>query len=624
MAEKDQAVSARDQAVSVGTEAVSAGDLIRAYPDLTAQIAAVRAGEVSASELLQDSLALADAVGEKAGVFLQRFDDSASDAARRVDRALADAGAEDALETVPLAPAPLPFAGTSLPLAPTTLPRAGKSLPLAGVPLGIKPMIAAAEAPTTAQSAVFDPSFYEGRDSVVVDRLRAAGAVVEGTTTMAEHAAGRPDPALGFPLPRNPWDLSRWPGGSSCGTAIGISLGIFAGGLGTDTSGSCRIPAAYCGITGMRPTRGSVPTGGVLNASPTLDVVGPMARSARDCRLLLEVMQGRAAGRGGEQDNSSEVAAPSKQHTANPGSEQATRRIGVPKQVVESDRIGSAVNTAFSQALVDLSASGFDIDYVDLPFLDELIAATMIIMIREMYEVHEESLPTRWTDYGRSFRRLAVMGCVISDDIYHRALGAADHLGALLDEVLQNVDALVLPTWPEPAPPYVFKGGTPQEEWNLTAAFCAVPHPSLALPMGFDDAGLPLSLQVVGPYSPDDPDRGNTVILNIGEAFQALTDHHRRFAHIDAEAVVSPVPDPDDSASGDSAPGDSAPGESAPGNSAPGNSAPDEGSPDDRDIARSAVLFDQLPEPLRRLGIPFDEADSTTLLALARLFTTMT
>lgn len=545
----DQTGTVDDQTGKTVSARGGAGDIIRAYPDLTAQVEAVASGDISAVELLQDSLALAEEVGKDAGVFLCRFDEGAMAAAEDADR----------------------WGGSS-----NAGTRPGGMLaggPLSGVPVGIKPMIAVAETATTAQSQVFDPTFHSGQDAEVVARLRAAGAVIEGTTSMAEHAAGRPDPALSFPIPRNPWDLNRWPGGSSCGTAIGISLGIFAGGLGTDTSGSCRIPAAYCGITGLRPARGTAPMDGILRASPTLDVVGPMGRSARDCRLLLDIM-------GGSDTAAGESAA--QRHRLRAGDPNTVRRVGVPSQVLESDRIASAVSTAFSRALVDLVASGVDVEYVDLPIIDDLIATTMVIMVREMFEVHRDTLCTRWGDYGRSFRRLAVLGAAVPDVVYHRALDAATPLGARLDEALSGVDALALPTWPDSAPPYVFKGGTPQEEWNLTAAFCATGHPSLALPMGFDQRGLPLSLQLVGPLDVQNPHRGNSVILDIGEAFQTKTDHHQHFAPTDPRARVNAIPDPDDG------------------------------------IADDGGAFDRLPESLKKLDIPFDAADIATLHSLSR------
>lgn len=530
------------------------GDKIRRFADLSSQISALQSGQIGPRELVEDSLALADAEGETAGVFLRRFDDSARAAA-------SDLGV--------------------------------RSLPMAGAPVGIKPMIAVAETPTTAQSRVFDESFTAGRDAEVVRRLRSAGAVIEGTTTMAEHAAGRPDPSSGMPIPRNPWDLDRWPGGSSCGTAIGISLGIFAAGLGTDTSGSCRIPAACCGITGLRPARGTVPMAGVLPASRSLDVVGPMARSARDCRLLLEIMQEADTQRGARRRISRERHTDRDVISRGPenlelltGTGANPVRIGVPRQVLDTDRISRPVSEAFDAALAVFETNGISVNLVDLPFIDELIAVTLTIMMREMYEEHRQDLVTRWNDFGRSFRRLAVMGSIIPDAAYRESLKAAAQLSGRLNESFSTVTAIALPTWPAPAPPYLFEGGMPQDEWNLTAAFSAVPHPSLALPMGFDEKGLPLSLQLVGHWASSSPDDGNTVVLELGEIFQAATDHHSRFSHVDPDARPATVPDPD-------------------GGIEPG--------------AEPGALFDRLPEPLRRLGIGYDAADVATLLSLTQL-----
>ncbi|WP_181276235.1 amidase [Brevibacterium oceani] len=455
-------------------------------PDLTEQISRIRSGETSAAELLSASFDLVDRTNDRVGAVLNRFDESAATA---VGSAEHDAG------------------------------------PLAGLPLGIKANIAVAEAVPTSQSRVFDPSFHRGRDAEVVARLRSAGGTIACTTTMVEHAAGRPDPALDFPIPRNPWDLSRWPGGSSCGTAIAVSLGIISAGLGTDTSGSCRIPAAYCGVTGLRPAAGSLPMDGIMPAAPSLDIVGPLARSARDCRLLLEVMRGQVPG-------SSRRDQPA--------------RVLVPKQVLGSPRTTSDVAAAFDEALTTMDRLGLETSTVDLAFLDELIAATLTIMVREMYEVHRDRLGPRWNDYGRSFRRLAFAGALITDDAYQAALHSAEALRALMSDVMPDGTALALPTWPSAAPPYVFRGGTPQDDWNLTAAFCATGNPALAVPMGFDSTGLPLSLQLVGSTPGEIGAAGEDTILTLGELYQEHTDHHLHLPSLDLDTPISPVPDPDD------------------------------------------------------------------------------
>lgn len=476
----------RRQRLSTAARAVSR-EVPRTTCDLTDQIARIRSGDTTAAELLHTSIGIADDVNERMGAVLSRFDIPAEAAARHC----ADRG----------------------------------DGALAGVPLGIKANIAVAEAVPTAQSRVHDPEFFHGQDADVVARLRDAGGVIACTTTMVEHAAGRPDPALDFPIPRNPWDPTRWPGGSSCGTAIAISLGIVAGGLGTDTSGSCRIPAAFCGVTGLRPAAGSMSMTGILPAAPSLDIVGPMARSVRDCRLLLEIMSGQEIG-------SSRT--------------DSQTRVLVPTQILESEQITEDARCAFDEALATMGEIGIDVATVDLPFLDDLISTTLTIMVREMYEAHRDRLATRWNDYGRSFRRLALAGALVPRADYEAAVRSAEELSGRLGEVIIEGTALALPTWPSSAPPYDFEGGTPQDEWNLTAAFCATGNPALSLPMGFDRAGMPLSLQLVGSAPDERGHSGEESILHLGEAFQEVTDYHLRVPSIEQHDQLAAIADPDE------------------------------------------------------------------------------
>ena len=186
---------------------------------LTAREAAamLRAGELSSVELttaMQDS---ADRLDERLGTYLVRFDEQALAAAGAADAAFA-AGIDHG--------------------------------PMQGIPVAIKDILAAREGPTTAQSLVLDPAWGAGKDAPIVARLRAAGAVITGKVTTMEFACGMPDPTKPFPIPRNPWDTGTWPGGSSSGTGSGIAAGMFLAGIGTDTGGSIRCPAAYCGVAG--------------------------------------------------------------------------------------------------------------------------------------------------------------------------------------------------------------------------------------------------------------------------------------------------------------------------------------------------------------------------------------
>ncbi|MDH3681112.1 MAG: amidase, partial [Acidimicrobiia bacterium] len=220
---------------------------------------ALRDGELTSVELVTRLQGAADDLDETLGTWLARFDEAALAAAAEADAELA----------------------------------AGRDRgPLHGIPLGIKDILATDEGPTTAQSLVLDPTWGDQGDGPVITRLREAGAVLMGKTTTMEFAVGRPDFSKPFPVPRCPWNTDRWAGGSSSGTANGIASGQILGGLGTDTGGSVRLPAAYNGISGHKPTFGLVPKSGCVPLGLSYDHIGPMARSAWDCAAMLNAMAG--------------------------------------------------------------------------------------------------------------------------------------------------------------------------------------------------------------------------------------------------------------------------------------------------------------------------------------------
>jgi len=224
--------------------------------------AALRSGTLTSAALTTELLARTDALDETLGTYVSRFDDSALVAAAQADADFA-AGIDRG--------------------------------PLQGIPIAVKDIIAARAGATTACSKVLDRDWGRGTDAPVVARLRAEGAVITGKTATMEFAMGAPDADGPFPIHRNPWDLDRWPGGSSAGTGTGVSAGLILGGLGSDTGGSVRIPAALCGISGLKPSYGLVPKSGVVPLGYSLDTVGPMARTARDCALILQTIAGESA-----------------------------------------------------------------------------------------------------------------------------------------------------------------------------------------------------------------------------------------------------------------------------------------------------------------------------------------
>jgi aspartyl-tRNA(Asn)/glutamyl-tRNA(Gln) amidotransferase subunit A len=227
-------------------------------PFITARelAAAIRNRRVSATEVTAAALDRIDRLNPSLNAYLAVFDEGARRAAARVDRARGTPG------------------------------------PLCGVPVSIKDLILTTDAPTTAGSRIYGAGQVADRDALLVRRLRRAGAIVLGKTNLHEVALGVTTVNEHFGPARNPWDTRRMSGGSSGGSAVALAAGLGPLSIGTDTRGSIRIPAACCGITGLKPTRGLVPLDGVLPLSPTLDHAGPMARTAGDGALLLGVLAG--------------------------------------------------------------------------------------------------------------------------------------------------------------------------------------------------------------------------------------------------------------------------------------------------------------------------------------------
>lgn len=394
--------------------------------------------------------------------------------------------------------------------------------PLAGVTVGVKDIIAVAGAPSTAQSAVHDPTWWEDRDAPVVARLRAAGATIVGKTTMAEHALSRPDPAAAFPVPRNPWDPNRWTGGSSCGSANGIPAGLFDAGVGTDSNGSIRIPAALCGVTGLKPTQGLLPAAGIRPLTRSMETAGPLARTARECALLLAVMA----------DRPYEVSRTALDDLAGV-------RVGVPGDLVKyAAALTGDTSAAFETALDELRAAGAEV--VDVPVHEgfPLVAAQLVTLLVEAFEVHGTHLRSRWADYGRPFRWNVALGGVLTAETYLRAQRVRRWGADALRARFGDVDVIATPTWPAGAPRYDDAVGLQTISW-LPSVWSAIGFPALAVPMGFDADGLPLSLQLAAAPGQD------FELAAIADVYQRRTGWHEREAPPLSGADFAPVAAPE-------------------------------------------------------------------------------
>lgn len=454
--------------------------------------AALRAGTVTSVELVRSAQAAADELDEKLGTWLDRYDTSAMARAVQADSELA-AGDDRG--------------------------------PLHGIPLGIKDIIATDEGPTTAQSLVLDPAWGDMGDGPVIARLRQAGAVMMGKTTTMEFAVGRPDFSKPFPIPRCPWDTDRWAGGSSSGTGNGVASGQILGGLGTDTGGSVRLPAAYNGISGHKPTFGLVPKSGCVPLGLSYDHIGPMARSAWDCAAMLNVM----AGADPSDRTTVDRELPDYVAALDEGIDGKTIGVITNERLVEAS--SADMMAAFGEAVGTLTSARANTQDVDVPMYEQLSTGAFLALQAEAYAWHRETLRTRWADYGRPTRLVLAQGALISggdlvqiERVRHIARAAVLDL---MDDL--GLDVLVSPTTGYPAAP--FSGAAPEAistralhtpAWNTTG------FPALSVPMGFDSDHMPLSLQIIGRPFADDR------VLAVGHAYQQQTAWHLEKAPLHA------------------------------------------------------------------------------------------
>lgn len=464
---------------------------------------ALRAGRTTSVELVQQSIERADRVDDALGSFLERFDDAALEDAAAADAALA-AGLDRG--------------------------------PLHGMPVGIKDVIASRGGPTTAQSVVLDPDWGRRHgDAPSVARLRAAGAVVLGKTTTMEFACGMPDPTKPFPVPRNPWDLRRWAGGSSSGSASGIAAGLFLGALGTDTGGSIRSPSSFCGITGLKPTYGLVPTSGTAPLGTSLDHVGPMARSAWDCAAMLQALAGPHA----SDMTTIEIEVPD-YLAALTGSIEGLR-IGVDRRnTVDRPGADSGMIDRFEEAIDVLQGAGASVVDIDIPFYDELVAVARLTLPSEVFAYHRPTLQRRWEEYGSGTRLLMAMGALIGAGDLQRIHRVREHARRAVLALFETVDLIVSPTTLAGAP---LLDGMRMEDLkaanHLAPAWNAVGLPALSVPMGMGGDTTPVGLQIVGAPLAD------ARVLQAGDAFQRITDHHLRVPTIPDRPAPPAGLDPD-------------------------------------------------------------------------------
>ena len=405
--------------------------------------------------------------------------------------------------------------------------------PLHGIPIGLKDIYKTRGIRTTAGSNVYIDHLPD-EDAETWVRLRAAGAILLGKQETHEFAIGGPDFTLPFPPARNPWNTAHYPAGSSSGSAAAVGAGLCAAAMGSDTGGSIRGPAAYCGLIGLKPTYGRVSRRGVFPLSYTLDHCGPLTRTVEDCAMLMQVL----AGHDPLDPASADIPVPDYGRALSQRLDGIT--IGVIRHWHERDAVAGfgqdsapsphylAVFDVACRALESLGAKLVDLS---LSPLVDYADANRAIMLSEAYALHERDFRERPHLFGRHMFARIGLGAFLSAADYVEAMRQRRELCLEMAKEFSRVDLIVSANATGPAPPIEAVGTfSTFERASYTAPYNITGLPALSVPIGFEN-GLPLAFQIAGrPFD-------ESGVMRAGFAFEQATDFHKQ-----RPALAGPLP----------------------------------------------------------------------------------
>lgn len=389
--------------------------------------------------------------------------------------------------------------------------------PLCGIPIAVKDLYNTKGILTTGGSKFF-ADHIPTEDAYVVEKIKKAGAHIIGKTNTHEIALGVTNNNPHYGACRNPWDATRTPGGSSGGSAVAVATGMASAALGTDTGGSIRIPASLCGIVGLKPTYGRVSLRGILPLSWNLDHAGPLAKRVEDAALMLQVMGGYDP-----EDPASFKTLPGDFSSHMRDTIQGRRvafAIGQFVQEAASPEVLDAVRKA-ADTLTELGAV---IEEINLDFLRAGALANAVMTQADAAAFHRERLKEHPDWFGADVRQRLETGAGFTSSEYALARRTQAEVRRRCDLLLEDYDALILPTTPIPAP--VLEGEDAVERARLltrfTAPFNLTGLPALSVPCGFTAEELPIGLQIVSRAW------NESGVLRIGYAYQQATDWHNK------------------------------------------------------------------------------------------------
>ncbi|MGK7869004.1 amidase [Falsiroseomonas sp. E2-1-a20] len=391
--------------------------------------------------------------------------------------------------------------------------------PLDGIPIGHKDIYETAGIPTTGHSRILEHHVPQ-RDAATVRAWGGGGAVMVGKTATHEFAWGGPSFDLPWPPARNPWDTTRFTGGSSTGSAAALAAGIVLGATGSDTGGSIRGPAGLCGLAGIKPTFGLCSRVGILPLAYSLDTAGPLAWATEDCALLLQAM----AGHDPEDPSSADRPAPDLLSGLSGGVKGL--RIGVIRHFHERDVVASAaVRTGVDHLADVLRTEGATVRDVTLPPLMDFNAVGWVILMSEALAVHEPWLRARFSEYGEFLRERLALASLVSATDFIQAQRRRRELTAAVTAAMQECDLLLTAAQVAEAPVIETVGKFASlESPGLTIPFNLTGQPAMTVCAGFGEGGLPVGAQIIGrPFE-------DALVLRAGHAFERATSWRARRA----------------------------------------------------------------------------------------------
>ena len=390
--------------------------------------------------------------------------------------------------------------------------------PLHGVPIAVKDLCFTDGVRTMGGSKVMAdhvPNF----DATVVARLEAAGSVLLGKLNLTEGAMGGYNQE--FDVPLNPWNVDRWAGASSSGSGVSTALGLCYGSLGSDTGGSIRFPAAACGTVGLKPTWGRVSRYGVLALAESLDHVGPLTRSSADAGIMLMAIAGLDA------KDPTTLPAPVSNVLGDIEKGVEGVRIGVDESYI-TDGVDPELSRAVLEGIKILEGLGAEIVEMKMPEVDRYIPFWQTLCTAEAVAAHRQFYPSRRDEYGPYFQGWLDKGANVSGADYAEANNQRNECSGLLRLALQGIDALACPSTIGPAHPITLEQMYGPRDPDRDPAYqrFTVPYdyngsPTLSVPCGLNNDGMPLSIQFVGhPLS-------EALLCQIGYTYEHATEWHR-------------------------------------------------------------------------------------------------